>query len=89
MSPSANGSLTALCYATDMTHDPADPRSDHQSYVLRLWLVREADRIVWRASLQAIPAGTRQGFAALADLLAYLAAQTQPPAVAVPVDDEA
>ena len=42
------------------------------SYLLRLWRAERDGRIVWRASLQDPDTGERQGFATLADLLAFL-----------------
>ena len=69
------------------------PESQYQSYVLRLWVVREKDgesdhendRWVCRASLQPIPDldGSRRGFANLSALFAFLEEQierqTRPP----------
>jgi hypothetical protein len=46
---------------------------EYQSYLLRLW--REDDAMEWRASLQSTATGEMQGFASLADLIAYLQSQ--------------
>lgn len=56
-----------------------DRSQEYQSYLLRLW--REDDAMEWRASLQSTATGEMQGFASLADLIAYL--QTH---AVVPVD---
>jgi hypothetical protein len=49
-------------------------KPDYQSYVLRLWMVGEEDRLIFRASLQSIPDhdGPRRGFVNLRALFAFL-----------------
>jgi hypothetical protein len=42
------------------------------SYLLRLWQAQSQEGLVWRASLEHASTGERQGFASLADLLAFL-----------------
>jgi hypothetical protein len=42
------------------------------SYLLRLWQIRSAGELVWRASLESPHTGKRQGFASLADLFTFL-----------------
>ncbi len=61
---------------------------EYQSYMLRLWRVREVDHWVWRATLQPIPQGPVRGFATLADLVAALESQT-PPLLTDPLDPAA
>jgi len=59
-------------------------KPDYQSYVLRLWTVRENDgendHWVCRASLQSIPDpdGLQRGFVNLGALFAFLEEQTRP-----------
>jgi hypothetical protein len=45
---------------------------DYHAYLLRLWRTRQADRSVWRASLEDPHTGERRGFASLAQLVDYL-----------------
>lgn len=47
-------------------------RDHYQAYLIRLWLVDEESKFVWRASLENAHTGERQGFATLAKLLTYL-----------------
>ena len=47
------------------------------SYLLRLWQENNSDPPLWRASLEKPQAGTRLGFASLADLFAYLEKETK------------
>ncbi len=47
------------------------------AYLLRLWQVTSGGGRVWRASLQDVQTGERQGFASVAQLIAFLEAQTQ------------
>ncbi|HEY73505.1 MAG: hypothetical protein B6I35_02450 [Anaerolineaceae bacterium 4572_32.2] len=42
------------------------------SYLLRLWQIRSAGELVWRASLESSHTGERKGFASLADLFTFL-----------------
>ena len=49
------------------------------AYLLRLWQVTSAGRRVWRASLQTVHMGERQGFASVAQLIAFLQEQTRSP----------
>ena len=61
-----------------MTLDPAIGGSRrYQSYLLRLWTVETAGRVVWRASLQSTRTGEWLGFADLAAVAHYLAEQTE------------
>jgi hypothetical protein len=43
------------------------------AFLLRLWCVRDADAIQWRASLEDAQTGERQGFANLERLCEFLA----------------
>ena len=55
---------------------------DYVSYLLRLWQVGGKDEPVWRASLECPRTGSREGFASLTDLFAFLAqeiVQQDPP----------
>lgn len=59
-----------------------EDKPPYQSFILRLWGVRENDRWVYRASLQPIPDGVRRGFVDLPALFAFLQmleVQTRPP----------
>lgn len=48
-----------------------------RSYLLRLWPVDGNDRTYWRASLQEVHSGRRQGFENLENLFAYLSEETE------------
>lgn len=48
----------------------------YRSYLLRLWLAKEQDQTVWRASLENPHTGERLGFATLERLFAFLEDQT-------------
>lgn len=48
-----------------------------QSYLLRLWPVDGDGRTYWRASLQDVASGRRQGFENLENLFAYLCEETE------------
>jgi hypothetical protein len=50
-------------------------RQNYLAYMLRLWQAGE-DRMAWRASLENAHTGTRQGFASLDALLAFLEERT-------------
>ena len=62
-----------------MLEDMPDHKPEYRSYVLRLWVVREEDHWVWRASLQHIPDGLKRGFIDLHSMFAFLEEQTRPP----------
>jgi hypothetical protein len=49
--------------------------SDYQSYLLRLWRVKEGEE-GWRASLESARTGERKGFATLSALFDYVRSQT-------------
>jgi hypothetical protein len=49
--------------------------SDYQSYLLRLWRVKEGEE-GWRASLESAQTGERKGFATLGALFEYVRSQT-------------
>lgn len=49
----------------------------YQAYLLRLW--RETPASPWRASVEDPHTGTRQQFANIAELMAFLQTQTPPP----------
>src|SRR5690349_18240252 len=55
-----------------MTEAPPTP----QAYLLRLWPASSAGTRVWRVSVVNVHTGERYGFADLASLVAFLAAQT-------------
>ena len=42
------------------------------AYLLRIWQVTDAGKLVWRASLEDAHTGERQGFASLDALVAFL-----------------
>ena len=45
---------------------------EYMAFLLRLWCVRDADAIQWRASLEDAQTGERQGFANLELLCEFL-----------------
>jgi hypothetical protein len=47
-------------------------RSGYVAYLLRLWQARDAEGVRWRASLEDIRTGQRQGFASLEELFEFL-----------------
>jgi hypothetical protein len=51
-------------------------QSDYQSYLLRLWRVREGEE-GWRASLESAQTGERKGFATLDSLFDYVRSRTR------------
>ncbi len=44
----------------------------YASYLLRLWQVNQNGKATWRASLESTRTGTRQNFASLGELFAFL-----------------
>lgn len=42
------------------------------AYLLRIWQIKDAGQLVWRASLEDAHTGERQGFASLDALIAFL-----------------
>ena len=53
-------------------------RRRYASYLLRLWQTRHDGVLFWRASLESAATGERQGFASLADLVAFLEQEIAP-----------
>ncbi len=54
----------------------SEPRR-YLAYLLRLWHVTGSDGVpAWRASLEEVHTGARQGFGSLEQLLAYLLEET-------------
>ena len=51
-------------------------QSAYQSYLLRLWRVKEGEE-GWRASLESAQTGERRGFATLDALYDYIRSQTR------------
>ena len=49
------------------------------SYLLRLWQIDAEGKLVWRASLESPKTGQRQGFASLAEMVAFLREQMDMP----------
>ena len=49
------------------------------SYLLRLWQIESEGQLVWRASLESPKTGQRQGFAGLAEMVAFLEGQMDMP----------
>jgi hypothetical protein len=45
---------------------------NYESYLLRLWQVRQGGRRVWRASLESTRTGTRENFADMNHAFAFL-----------------
>ena len=54
----------------------AKEQPDYLSYLLRLWQVREKEKVVWRASLESAYTRERKGFTNLDDLFEFLRQQT-------------
>lgn len=52
-------------------------RFANQAYLLRLWQVEAAGTVTWRASLQSVDTGRRQGFEDLEGLIDCLRQLTQ------------
>jgi hypothetical protein len=51
---------------------PPTPESNYHSYLLRLWQVPGGGGGQWRASLEDVQTGDRQGFNDLASLVGFL-----------------
>jgi hypothetical protein len=47
-------------------------QTNYESYLLRLWQVRQGGRRVWRASLESTRTGTRENFADMNHAFAFL-----------------
>ncbi|MEW5719225.1 MAG: hypothetical protein AB1817_11390 [Chloroflexota bacterium] len=52
-------------------------QSTYESYLLRLWQVRQDGKSVWRASLESTRTGTRENFADLQQAFAFLCTALQ------------
>ena len=50
----------------------ASIKGGYLAYLLRIWQVTDAGKLVWRASLEDAHTGERQGFASLDALVAFL-----------------
>ena len=50
----------------------------YMSYLIRLWQIKNAGELVWRASLESPSTGERVGFASLDELFGFLQRQTRP-----------
>ncbi len=55
-------------------------KTDYQAYLLRLWRVDVNGQLAWRASLEQVDSGEKQGFCSLEELFAYIERCTQPTA---------
>ena len=53
-------------------------RRGYISYLIRLWQIRNAGELVWRASLESPSTGERVGFASLDELFGFLQRQPGP-----------
>ncbi len=51
-------------------------RRNYFSYLLRIWLAPEGERITWRASLERPGTGEQQAFASLEALFAFIQQET-------------
>ena len=49
-----------------------DVNNQYQSYLLRFWIVKLNDHMVWRASLESSNTGEKWGFADLSELCSFL-----------------
>ncbi len=45
------------------------------AYMLRVWSIKDDQKVLWRASLQNAQTSERRGFASLEDLFEYLRSQ--------------
>ncbi len=54
----------------------ASEQRQYVAYLLRLWQITSTEGPVWRATLQDVHTGERQGFASMAQVIAFLEAQT-------------
>jgi hypothetical protein len=52
-------------------------QSNYESYLLRVWQVRQDGQVVWRASLESTRTGTRENFADLKQAFAFLGTSLQ------------
>ena len=50
-------------------------RENYHSYLLRVWLVKDSGKSVWRGSLENPFTGERKGFANLRELFIFLTTQ--------------
>lgn len=64
----------------------ASEQQQYVAYLLRLWQVTSRGGRVWLASLQDVHTGERRGFASVAQLIAFLEAQTRSSPGAADVD---
>ena len=63
-----------------MNHENPSPDQPHYlSYLLRLWQVRDGERLVWRALLERPGSGERLGFATPEALFDFLRAEVTDP----------
>ena len=46
--------------------------ANYQSYMLRLWRIKDSKRYTWRASLENVENGELTGFATLQELIEFL-----------------
>ena len=69
--PSPGGRVEA-----NMSQNKKQPR--YFSCLLRFWQTDDGEQRVWQVSLEYPVTGERRGFATLADLFAYLEAETAP-----------
>jgi len=58
------------------TSDGSEARETYQSYLLRLWQVRERQGVTWRASLESVRTRQRTMLSGLEALFEYLRAET-------------
>ncbi len=52
-----------------------EKQREYLAYMLRIWLVRDNQQILWRASVENAQTGERRGFASLDELLEFLQSQ--------------
>jgi len=52
-------------------------RPGYVAYLLRLWQAQDAEGLCWRASLQDVHTGQRQGFVSLENLYGFLRASLE------------
>ena len=55
---------------------PMSKQRRYLSYLVRLWQAHDGVDLIWRASLEDPRTGARRGFADLAQLFAFIEAQT-------------
>lgn len=56
-----------------------NPSKNYYSFLLRLWLAKEAQSLTWRASLESVESGEINGFSNIEKLIDFLQEVTRLP----------